>query len=297
MTPLQSVFPWIPAALSKVLQVYYGAKVHTTFKKVVERRRDQGLKDSDPVDFMIEKGDTVQQMITFLLGATFAGLVNTSRVLGWLLIYLWAHPEWKSKIQDELHGVLTEHAGHTKPSAMHGVPFEAWESALPSLEACMFELIRLKGDGALLRKNVGEDFLVDGRNIQSGRFVAYLMSDIHHNPLIHPNPDIYEPARKPAASAQGITFIGFGAGMCRTYHRSLAHQIPGRHPCIGKEMAILLTKLVISNLLLKFEYDIVDGKGSTISIIPPSEKNSLHMPGLEEGHTVRARFRARASCT
>ncbi|KAJ6473251.1 cytochrome P450 [Mycena sanguinolenta] len=281
MTPLQSVLPWVPAAFNKVLQAYYGSKVYNTLWTIVERRRDQGLKDSDPVDFMIEKGDSVKQMISLFLGASFAGLVNTSRVLGWLLVYLWAHPEWKNKILDELHVLLTEHTGHTEPSAISGVPFEAWESALPSLEACVFELLRLKGDGALLRKNVGEDITVEGRTIQSGQFMAYLMSDIHHNPLIHSNPDTYDPAREPAASAQGMTFVGFGAG---------------RHPCIGKELALIIIKLVISSFLIKLEYDIVDAKGSPISRIPPSEKNSLHMPAMAEGYTVRARFRARASC-
>lgn len=148
-----------------------------------------------------------------MLGSTFAGLINNSRIEAWLLVYLCFHPEWKNKITQELNDLLAECSTKSGPEAMHDVPFERWASALPSLQACIIEMIRLKGDGALLRKNVSNsDVSIAGRAIPPGQYATYLMSDIHHNPLIYPDAHTFRPDREPAKTAEGVTFIGFGTG-------------------------------------------------------------------------------------
>ncbi|KAJ7578343.1 cytochrome P450 [Mycena floridula] len=257
--PLRFAFPWVPG-IGKLTQLYYGPKLYMAFRNVVKRRQEQNVKPAEPdvVDLMIERGDSLTQIISFLLGATFAGLINTARIQGWLLIYLFYHPEWRNKIKEELNEFLAEHSQIEGPGAIHQVPFEA-----------------LKGDGALLRQNLGDKVRVGERIIPSGHFLAYPMSDIHHNPLIHPNPGLFDPGRNLAVEGQGITFIGFGAG---------------RHPCPGKDLAMVLTKIVLCNFLVKFDYTVVDKKGSPLLIIPASEKNSLHMPGLAAGEEAFCKF-------
>lgn len=94
------------------------------------------------------------------------------------------------------------------------IPLDAWENALPSLQLCTHEIIRLLGDGALLRQNVGEAIEVEGCTIPTGMYLVYPMFDIHHDPKRYPDPFKFDPSRPqpPSDLKGGIDFVGWGAG-------------------------------------------------------------------------------------
>jgi cytochrome P450 len=148
----------------------------------------------------------------FIIGSVILGLLNTSRVQAWLLIYFNIYPEWKAKVMQEMNDFLDDHGA--TPESLHSIPFQAWDSALPTLEACTSELIRIKGDGALLRRNIGGDFDVGGRTIPADSFLIYPISDFNHDPARFPDPKKFNPARAPHKDPN---FVGWGTGKSHHY--------------------------------------------------------------------------------
>jgi cytochrome P450 len=222
---LSFVFPWI-SVIKQIKTIYHGQKLWRTLKSAIKRREGQAIDDTDCISFMMEKGDSVEQMISvsavlivtkllnikdgctqFIIGAVVLGLLNTTRLQAWLLIYFNIYPEWKAKVIREMDDFVASHGA--TPECMQDIPFQAWETALPTLEACISELIRVLGDAALLRQNYGGDFDIGGRTIPANSFLAYPMSDVHHDPSFYPNPMEFDPTRVPHKDPH---FVGWGSG-------------------------------------------------------------------------------------
>ena len=49
----------------------------------------------------------------------------------------------------------------------------------------------------------------------------------------------------------------------------------GRHPCAGMKIAKLEIKLVLTMMLLGYEYELVDGNGNYPKEIPSQDRNDL----------------------
>jgi hypothetical protein len=49
----------------------------------------------------------------------------------------------------------------------------------------------------------------------------------------------------------------------------------GRHPCAGMKIAKLEIKLVLTMMLLGYEYELVDGNGNYLKELPSQDRNNL----------------------
>ena len=49
----------------------------------------------------------------------------------------------------------------------------------------------------------------------------------------------------------------------------------GRHPCAGMKIAKLEIKLVLTMILLGYEYEVVDGNGNYLKEVPSQNRNDL----------------------
>ena len=49
----------------------------------------------------------------------------------------------------------------------------------------------------------------------------------------------------------------------------------GRHPCAGMKIAKLEMKLILTMILLGYEYEIVDGNGNRPKEVPNQDRNGL----------------------
>jgi len=49
----------------------------------------------------------------------------------------------------------------------------------------------------------------------------------------------------------------------------------GRHPCAGMKIAKLEIKLILTMLLVGYEYTLVDGSGNYPKIIPEPDRNDI----------------------
>jgi hypothetical protein len=49
----------------------------------------------------------------------------------------------------------------------------------------------------------------------------------------------------------------------------------GRHPCAGMKIAKLEIKLILTMMLLGYEYELVDGNGNYPKEVPSQDRNDL----------------------
>lgn len=70
------LFPWAPSP-AKIRKTYAGAQIYMIFQKIVDGRRKLGKSEDDPLQYLIDEGDDVTAIMTFLIGALFAGLLNS----------------------------------------------------------------------------------------------------------------------------------------------------------------------------------------------------------------------------
>lgn len=156
--------------------------------------------------------------------AILAAHENTSAILAWLVITLLQHQPWLATVRAEIDVFLTTHhvaspahsraspSPFTSISTLPGthtpsdIPLSAWEHALPALDLCIHEVLRLYMNVPLVRRNSGMDEVVAGRTIAKGDYVMYMMEDAHLDARAYPEPGAFDPLRERKG------FVAWGAG-------------------------------------------------------------------------------------
>ena len=231
------------------------------------------------------------------MGATYAGLLNLSRLISWTIIHLTVHPEWKAKILAEIREMLDKY--DATPESLDRVPFGAWDTDLPLLNMTANEILRTHGNGVLLRQNIGEAFTIDGCTIAKNGLVAYPMADAHRSTGYYgPTPEVFNPGRIESMSDEKpVSFVAWGNGQFSAIipmiHANYITSCLGRHPCTGKHMAQLIYRQVLTIMLTRFECEAIDRFGTALQNLPPADhSNSLHLsPPITI--PVMMRYRAR----
>ncbi|KAF9530198.1 cytochrome P450 [Crepidotus variabilis] len=269
-TPTRLLLPWLPSP-SKKLNKQATTGLYLLFLKYVETRRAAGADTMDPIDILVRNGDSDNTIVALILGVTFAGVVNTGMNSCWALLFLGTHPEWRRRTVEELKALTAKYsnleqspAGEPFHRMLSKVPLEAWEDELPTLDLVIRETIRLTINGSALRRNLRKDVNFQGATVNKGDFVCYSVADTHLNPGIYPDPEQFDPGRyekgREEDKSAPLAYLGWGVG---------------RHPCAGMKVAKLEIKLILSMLLLGYEYNLVDGQGQSTNIIPKPDRNDI----------------------
>lgn len=145
----------------------------------------------------------------------------------WTLLYLGANEEWKRKAIEEIQELIERHTDTTISDPLHqrlsAVPISAWEDEMPVLEAIVRESMRLSFSTTLMRRNLVDDLTVTDKVLKRGTFMVYNTGDVHMNPNIYSEPEIFDPDRFASPREEDKNgygaFLGWGAG---------------RHPCTGE---------------------------------------------------------------
>ncbi|KAF2732634.1 cytochrome P450 6A1 [Polyplosphaeria fusca] len=267
------MFPKLPSP-ALIKRYYAGAKLFMQIESIVKKRAATDEKHDDALQYMLDSGDRMFRIIEFILGALFAGLLNSGINAAWVLCYLATSPDWLGKCRDEIRTTAAKYA--TNPNAplrhqLDDVPLEAWESEFPVVDMCLRDSIRLNLLGTAFRKNVsGRDIEIgDGKVIPPETFVTYALADVHHDPNVYPNPDRWDPSRYMAEKAEDkkkqYGFLGWGVA---------------RHPCLGMRFAKLEQNIITAYFLASFDFELVDKLGASIAKPPQVNINghSAHKP-------------------
>ncbi|KAF8521784.1 hypothetical protein BU17DRAFT_45547, partial [Hysterangium stoloniferum] len=81
------------------------------------------------------------------------------------------------------------------PSFLATVSIDYLEDTTWSLELCIHETLCMTFTGTFIRQNIGDDIVISGRRIKHGTFLMFSPGDLHFNPTIFPNPDIFDPTK------------------------------------------------------------------------------------------------------
>jgi cytochrome P450 len=191
----------------------------------------------DIISRLLEVGLDEQDVMSQVLILLFAGHDTTKLSLSWTLALLLKHPEYLKRVLEEQEEMLGEGPLHA----------EALKK-LPVLERAIREANRLYPPGPQLKRGVVEDFELGGYTIPKGWRALYLPRVAHQLPDVFADPERFDPDRfapPREEHKQPYALVDFGAGY-RT--------------CIGKELAMFESKVVLSYLLRTFSFELVPGQ-------------------------------------
>jgi cytochrome P450 len=121
-------------------------------------------------------------------------------------------------------------------------------SALDYTEACLKEALRKYSIVPILSRLCIRDVVIDGPNgiqhhVPKGTIVMMLTQGVHHRDDIWPKSAEYIPERYTTAKPEPFTFLPF---------------IDGPRNCLGQNLSLLESKVVLSMLLRKYEFEFAD---------------------------------------
>ncbi|HUQ75560.1 MAG TPA: cytochrome P450 [Burkholderiales bacterium] len=179
----------------------------------------------------VDDADVAGNVLTMLL----AGEDTTANTLAWMIWLLSRNPPALERARKE---VLAALGGQPLPMQYEQL------AAMPFVEACANETMRLKPVAPLLIVETIRDTVVAGLEIPAGQIVMCLMRPPAVDERHFPDPQTFDPARwldKSAASAKRVA-MPFGAGP---------------RLCPGRYLAMLEMKMAIAMLLAGFDLESV----------------------------------------
>ncbi|RDL36450.1 Cytochrome P450 [Venustampulla echinocandica] len=282
-TPTSIIFPWMPT-LALFKRTIAGGRLYRLFKGIMDDRKKTGRREDDALQYLMDMGDNIKSVIQFIVGAVFAGQLNTGINASFMLTYIGSSRYWYDRVRAEIDAVVYKYApDRSMPltQRFEAIPIEAWESEFPLLDCCLKDSIRLQLLGTMYRRHVGiGDVKVGNEVIPSGAFVTYHFSDVHQDPSIYSEPLKWDPSRYFPERAEDKTkpfcWLGWGAG---------------RHPCLGTRFAKLEQFLIVAIFLTRFDYDTCDDKGVPYDAVPPPDLNAH--AATKPTALIRLRYRPR----
>ncbi|MGH0171919.1 UNVERIFIED_CONTAM: hypothetical protein FKN15_062139 [Acipenser sinensis] len=163
----------------------------------------------------------------------FEGHDTTASGISWILHNLSQHPEYQELCREEINTLL---AGRDSEEI-------EWNdlSQLPFTTMCIKESLRLHPPVNAVTRRFTKDIKVpEDRLIPSGNICLVSIYGTHHNPVVWPEPEVYNPYRFDPENAQGrssYAFIPFSAGP---------------RNCIGQNFAMAEMKVVVALTLRRF---------------------------------------------
>lgn len=234
-TATTTMFPRLPSP-SFLQRTYAGTRLYMMIEPIVKRRTQGGEKRDDALQYLLDLGDRTFRIIEFMLGALFAGLLNTGINAAYILCYLACAPEWLvalcpailsdlktcrlSKVHEEVRNVAAKYAKDPNAPLYHqldDLPLEAFESEFPIIDLCLRDSIRINTLGTAFRKNIsGKDVPIgNGEVIPPGSFATYATADVHLDPNLYPDPEKWDPSRYERAEDKKAVYGWIGWGVAK----------------------------------------------------------------------------------
>jgi sterol 14-demethylase len=266
-TATSIVLPKLPSP-AVLKRTYAGARLYFIVENIVKKRAASDEKHDDALQYLLDQGDRTHKIIEFIVGALFAGLLNSGINAAWVLCYLATSPEWRGKTRDELRTVAARYA--RDPTAplryqLDDIPLEAWESEFPVVDLCLKDSIRLNLLGTAFRKNISGRAIPTGKGMEiipPEAVVTYAVADTHQDPSIYPNPEVWDPARylpgREEDKKVSHGWLGWGVA---------------RHPCAGMRFAKLEQNIITAYFLASFDFTLEDKSGRNLPTAPKVDQN------------------------
>ncbi|XP_041462042.1 leukotriene-B4 omega-hydroxylase 3-like [Lytechinus variegatus] len=235
--------------------------VHTLIKKIISDRRGQHrtsgstleyIKGMDFLDTIMlatdsEGGLTDEEIRDEANTFLFAGIDTTSSALTWLIYLMATHPEYQTKVQEEVDELFKDRENREINSEdLRNTPF---------LMKCIKESKRMYSficPGRLLT----EPLVIDGYTIPTGTVVAMFTYQLHHNPEVWGDDHMtFKPSRfdrENVESRDSFAFIPFSAGA---------------RNCIGQQFALQEMQIAAIRIFDKFGFTLLRDSKTFFKIV------------------------------
>jgi sterol 14alpha-demethylase len=234
--------------------------------RLIDERRKNPV---DPPDFLqtlaqahFEDGEPVPDLVlvNLILMLTWAGHETTTGHIGWALIDLLRHPRELDRVRREQREVL-DGASPLTMQHVHG---------LQHLNRALHETERLHPVAFIMARRATEAVNLDGYTIPKDAMVLISPWLTHRMDESFPDPGAYRPGRYADDPRALKEPIGFGGGV---------------HRCLGVHFAYLEMTVVLTRLLQRYEFELVDPDPRPV---PGTKTKWPETP-------CRVRYRARAA--
>jgi sterol 14-demethylase len=243
--PIAYIFPYLPLPIfrrrdqarkrlqkmvDEIMEKRAGSQETKTnvFQTLIEARYEDGSKL------------TPHEITGMLIAAIFAGHHTSSGTTAWVLIELLRNPKHLQDVVEEVDRLFDENGA---------VSFEAIKN-MPKLENVIKEVLRLHPPLIVLIRKVMQDIQVKDYLIKAGKFVIAAPSVTHRIPELFPDPEKFDPDRYMPERNEDKSLYGwqaFGGG---------------RHRCSGNAFAMFQIKGIISVLLKRYQFELVNPAAS-----------------------------------
>ncbi|XP_051118017.1 cytochrome P450 71AU50-like [Andrographis paniculata] len=197
-----------------------------------------GILESGKATFKFDR----THVKAILLDMLIAGTDSAATVTDWALTELIRHPEKMKRLQREVEGVV---GGRDR---MVGTAAEQLEK-MEYLDQVVKETLRLHTIAPLMLPHEAlEECVLEGFRIPKKARVMVNIWAILRDPDVWPDPESFVPerfeGRRVDMSGQHFELIPFGAG---------------RRSCPGRQVGLLVVKLLLSQLVHCFDWELPDG--------------------------------------
>ena len=216
----------------RLLEEFFGRHLECKRAQQGGRRGDDlfsvlcGLRDEDGSG--LSDADVVNHMIFLLMAAHDTSTITVSTIMR----HLGAHPEWQQRLRDDAAG-------------LPDCPDLDELDALESFDLVMKECLRLLPPVPVVARRTVKDTEVLGVHIPAGRLVAVMLHLGHHLPEYWPDPERFDPERfaphRREDKVHRHAWEPFGGGV---------------HKCLGMAFAGAEVKLILHQLLRRFEWTV-----------------------------------------
>ncbi len=175
------------------------------------------------------------QLLTMLI----AGHDTSTALLAWVLYLLGCHPASMAQVQEEVDAVLTD---NSQPPSFQQL------NQLHHMDQVIKETLRLYPPIHVGSRVAASNITIQGYDVPAGTRVMYSIYLAHREEAQWEGPDHFCPARferYQPDKRQPFAYVPFGAGP---------------RNCMGAAFAQIEAKVVLSRLLQRFEFQLVDGQ-------------------------------------
>jgi len=249
MVPISVINPYLPIEPHRKRDVAR-EKMKDVFRKVIRARRENGAKENDMLQTLIDGSYkdgtklTEDQITGMLIAGLFAGQHTSSVTSAWLGLFAYAEKErLLPALIKEQQEIMAKYGNELNVQVL---------SEMKVLHTYMMEALRINPPLILLLRMVKAPFMAkDSKGnefyVPKGHIVATSPTFQGTLELLHKDPGTYDPTRwaDPRLEQEQVqyAFIGFGGG---------------RHRCMGENFAFLQVKAIWSYLLRNFDMELVD---------------------------------------
>ena len=176
--------------------------LRSTAEKLYNKRlKSQPANKDDPLQLMIDNGDSKEFITEFCASGTFITTTNAHIIFPQMIETMAVHENWQEKCYQEIVAVADKYSKDKSApliDQLNNVPLKAWETSFPNFELCLYEIIRVWTSFAVGRLNVTDQpIAIPGSDevIPGGAYAVWNSTELNFDPKMFPEPRKFDPLR------------------------------------------------------------------------------------------------------